>query len=303
MRVHFGLEQLQAEWQRAAGCLGTFDGVHLGHQAVISAAVAAARSEAMPSVVVTFDRHPAAVVAPERCPPVVATVGSNLRRFADLGVDIAVVLPFDRAMSQVSPEAFLADVLRGALRIDRMAIGHDFAFGHERAGTPAWLSEQLRTEIVPPLELDGARVSSTAIRQAVADGRVEEAARLLGQPFGVEGVVVEGQRLGRTLGYPTVNLARSSPQVSPADGVYAGRCETPFGSYQAAISVGLRPAVGGKDRTIEAYLLDYPGESLYGRALDLQLERRLREERSFESLDALTEQIARDVLAVRGGRQ
>jgi len=301
MRVHFGREQLRAEWKRAAGCLGTFDGVHLGHQAVIAAAVATARSESIPCVLATFDRHPASVLAPERCPLAVATVGSNLRRFESLGVDIAVVLPFDRATSESPPEAFLSEVLQGALHIDRMAIGHDFAFGHQRAGTPEWLADRVQTQIVPPLMLDGVRVSSSAVREAVSKGLVERAARLLGRPFAIEGVVVEGLRLGRRLGYPTANLVRSSPQITPADGVYAGSCDTPFGTFQAAVSIGLRPAVGGTERTIEAYLLDYPGESLYGRALELGIERRLRDERSFESLEALTEQIARDVGAVRGG--
>lgn len=295
MRVHFGLEQLAAEWGAAVGCVGTFDGVHQGHQAVVSRAVGRAREEALPSVLATFDRHPLSTLAPEKCPPAVATIGANLRCFESLGVDVALVLPFDRAMSQMSATRFFEDVLRGALKVGRMVVGHDFAFGHGREGTAEWLASRVPTETVAPVLVDGERASSSAIRALVAEGAVEGAATMLGRPYTLEGVVVAGQRLGRQLGYPTLNLARSANQVVPADGVYAGACATPFGTYRAAVSIGVRPAVGGTDRTIEAYLLDYPGESLYGRAVELSVGRRLRGEQDFATVEALVEQIARDV--------
>lgn len=295
MRVHYGLEQLAAEWSAAVGCVGTFDGVHRGHRAVISRAVECARARALPCVLATFDRHPLATLAPERCPPSLATVGANLRQFEALGVDVALVLPFDRPMSEMPAGKFFEDVLEGALRVNRMVVGHDFAFGHGREGTPAWLSTRVPTETVEPLLVEGQRASSSAIRDAVDLGAVEKAALQLGRPYALEGVVVAGERLGRQLGYPTLNLARSSNQVIPAHGVYAGSCETPFGPFQAAISIGVRPAVGGTHRTIEAYLLDYPGEDLYGRAVELAVARRLRGEQDFATVEALVEQIARDV--------
>ncbi|MCO5296669.1 MAG: riboflavin biosynthesis protein RibF [Fimbriimonadaceae bacterium] len=301
MRVHFGLEQLAAEWDAAVGCVGTFDGVHLGHQAVIGQAVARAREHRLPCVLATFDRHPLATLAPDRCPPTLATIGANLGCFERLGVDVALVLPFDRAMSEMPATRFLEDVLQGALRVDRMVVGHDFAFGHGREGTSAWLAPRLPTETVPPMLVDGERASSSAIRAAIAEGSVEAAGRMLGRPYALEGVVVAGEQLGRRLGYPTLNLARSSNQVVPAHGVYAGSCGTPLGEYRAAVSIGVRPAVGGTRRTIEAYLLDYPGESLYGRPVELAVSRRLRGEQDFASLEALVEQIARDVENVATG--
>ena len=301
MQLHFGLERCAAQWKRAVGCVGTFDGLHLGHRKVLQTAVAAARAESVPCVLVTFDRHPAALLAPERCPPSLAGLRTNLRCIREEGVDVAVVLAFDADLSRLTAQQFLDSVLRDALKVERMVVGHDFAFGHGREGTPAWLAERLPTEVVPALELGGKRVSSSAIRAAVSRGDVSLAGELLGRPFALEGVVVRGEQLGRTLGYPTINLARSTPQVQPADGVYAGFCDTPFGGFKAAVSIGMRPAVGGTSRTIEAFLLDYPGESLYGRAVTLQLVRRLRDETSFESVEALVEQIGRDVERVAQG--
>lgn len=301
MLVHFGLDRCAARWPSAVGCVGTFDGVHLGHRGVLKAAVDVSRAEGVPCVLATFDRHPAALLAPDRCPASLAGLNTNLDCIRETGVDVVVVLAFDEALSRMSAQEFLDEVLRGALRVDRMVVGHDFAFGRGREGTPDWLGARIATEVVPPLEIDGRRVSSSAIREAVAQGNVEGAARLLGRPFAIEGVVVRGQQLGRTLGYPTVNLARSGPQVQPADGVYAGGCDTPLGTFRAAISIGMRPAVGGTERTIEAFLLDYPGESLYGRAVTLQLVRRLRDETPFATVEALVEQIERDVRQVAQG--
>ncbi len=301
MQLHFGLERCAAQWPCAVGCVGTFDGVHMGHREVIQTAVLAARREGAPCVLVTFDRHPAALLAPDRCPPSLASLSTNLRCVREAGVDVAVVLAFDAALSTLSAREFLDQVLCGALKVGRMVVGHDFAFGRGREGTAAWLQERIPTEVVPPLEVGGQRVSSSAIRDAVARGDVEGASTLLGRAFAVEGVVVPGRRVGRTLGYPTVNLAPFGLQVQPADGVYAGLCDTPLGTFKAAVSIGLRPAVDGAQRTIEAFLLDYPGESLYGRSVVLQLVRRLRDYLAFETVEALVEQISRDVQRVAQG--
>lgn len=298
MQVHFGLELLNAEWPSSVVCVGTFDGVHLGHQAVIGRATSLAAKHELPCIVVTFDRHPAHVLAPDRCPKAIASLGENLDQFARIGVGVAVVLPFTKELSQTNAQSFFDDALVGCMKATRLVVGHDFAFGKGREGTPEWLQARIETEVVPPFELHGSRVSSSAVRNAVGEGDIEEATRLLGRPFAVSGIVVAGQRLGRTLGYPTANLARSFDQVMPADGIYAGYATTPHGTFRAAVSIGMRPAVGGKDRTIEAYLLDYPGHELYGRNISVALHRRIREERNFDSLDALKEQIARDVAVV-----
>lgn len=295
MDVHFGLELLHAEWPRAITCVGTFDGVHLGHQAVIGEAVRHATKGELPCCLVTFDRHPAHILAPDRCPPAISSLSANLTHFRELGVSVAVILAFDTALSRTPAQEFLDHILVGKLRTGELIVGHDFALGHGREGTPDWLARHLPTHVVPPFEMDGRRVSSSDIRRAIQEGRMEDAAKWLGRPFEIEGVVVGGQRLGRELGFPTANLARSFEQVVPADGVYACWSESSRGRFRAAVSIGARPAVGGKTRTIEAYLLDYPGESLYGRTIRLEFVSRLREERDFASLDLLKAQISLDV--------
>lgn len=301
MQVHFGVELLAAEWPSAVVCMGTFDGVHLGHQEVIGAAVRQAREWECPCVLVTFDRHPAHVLAPERCPKAIAALQANLAAFERLGVAVAVILPFDFQLSQTEAEEFFQEILIKKIRAAAIIVGHDFAFGHKRRGTPDWLRERIATTVIPPFEIEGRRVSSSEIRNAVQAGKVEEAAHLLGRPFEIPGVVVAGQKLGRQLGYPTANLARSFDQVLPAYGIYSGEMTCHFGTFRAAVSIGIRPAVSGKAMTIEAYLLDYPGDSLYGSSVTLRLLARVREERYFESLDALKAQIALDVEHIRGG--
>ncbi len=300
MQVHFGLDGLLADWASSIACIGVFDGVHLGHQAVIREAVSWSESIGSPAVLITFDRHPLAVLAPERCPQAVGTVRANLSEFERLGVSICVVLSFNEELRQTSAEDFLRTCLIEGLRAKGAVVGQDFAFGRGREGTAEWLSSRIDTRVVPPLLLDGARVSSTAIRLAIGEGRVEDAARLLGRPFAFEGIVVEGEKVGRQLGFPTANLARSSDQVVPADGVYAGSCATPFGEFRAAISVGVRPTFDGRSRTIEAHLIDYPGTNLYGKPVVFRLESRLRAQERFDDGERLAEQMKLDAEAARG---
>ena len=170
--------------------------------------------------------------------------------------------------------------------------------GNGREGDTDWLQERIPTIVMPPFAVDGHRVSSSEIREAVSSGDVQHASKLLGRPFAVSGIVVAGQKLGRELGFPTANMARSFDQVLPCDGVYAGWFECDFGRFKAAASIGTRPAVGGGQRTIEPYLLDYPGHSLYGMSARLELVHRLRDEMNFDGLDGLKEQIRLDVAEV-----
>jgi riboflavin kinase/FMN adenylyltransferase len=299
MQVHFGVGLLRAEWRKSVACVGTFDGVHLGHQAVIQEAVAQARTQELPCVLVTFDRHPAAILAPSLRPKSLAGLQENLQAFKSLGVSATVVLPFDAELSRMSAERFLREILIGAVKAASLVVGHDFAMGHGREGTAEWLATRVPTSIVPPFEIDGVRVSSSAIRVAVAEGRMEDASRLLGRPFALSGVVVGGRKLGRQLGFPTANIARSFDQAVPAQGVYAGWLTSSRGRYMAAASIGVRPAAGGGEQTVEAHLLDYPGDTLYGTPIELELIRRLREERNYPSLDELTRQIHLDVEETR----
>lgn len=300
MHIHFGLDHLVAEWPRSLVCIGTFDGVHRGHQAVIGRSVEKARGLGVPCVLVTFDRNPAAILAPERAPKAIGSIEGNLAQFAKLGVDVALVLPFTRALADTSADDFYQRVLKEEVRADAVVIGHDFAFGHDRVGTPEWLSQRIDTEVVPPFLVEDRRVSSTDIRNAVSEGRLEEAASLLGRPFEIPGVVVHGEKIGRTLGYPTANLARSFDQVTPANGIYAGDFHMGSQSYRAAVSIGVRPTFEGTTRSIEAFLLDYKGEDFYGRSATLTLTQRIRDEQRFESVELLKEQMARDIEVARG---
>jgi riboflavin kinase/FMN adenylyltransferase len=268
--------------------VGTFDGVHLGHREVIRGA----------DTVLTFEPHPAAVVAPAGAPRLLTTLERKAELIAELGVDELVVIPFDRAFASRSAEAFVDDVLSGALRATHVSVGENFRFGHKAKGDPAMLEADTRfeTRVVPLLEVDGEVVSSSHIRGLVLGGAVEYADRLLGAPFTITGEVVHGDERGRTLGYPTANLVPREGYVTPGHGVYACRAVLESGeAYSAATNVGVRPMfVTGRGELIEAYLLGFDGD-LYGTCLRVEFLKRLRGERRFASVDALVEQMGRDV--------
>ena len=299
MLTHFDRARLAFEWPSSVVCIGTFDGIHRGHQEVIRTAVQLAKDAEIPAVAVTFDRHPSAILAPELRPPYIASMESDLAEFARLGVASTVVLPFDLGLSRMSASEFLDDILVGQLAASQVVVGHDFALGHGREGTAEWLADRIPTTRVEPFQIDGERVSSRRIREFIREGNVSSANRWLGHPFQVAGVVSHGQKLGRTLGFPTVNIARSFDQAMLADGVYAAQATTRCGRFNAALAVGMRPAVGGQSRTIEAYLLDYPGDSLYGSVVRCDVLEFLRPEQNFASLDDLITQMGADVEQVR----
>ncbi|MGC8783058.1 MAG: bifunctional riboflavin kinase/FAD synthetase [Armatimonadota bacterium] len=284
--------------------IGSFDGVHRGHQAIIRVAIQRAQELHIPAVAVTFDRHPQEAIQPENAPPYLTTLTSRLRLLLGTGVQDVLVLRFDHDFSALHPEAFLRSVLQRRLNARRIVVGRDFRFGHRRMGSVDYLQEvQARfgfeVEDVPDVLYRGERISSSRIRQALLDGEVQEASAMLGRAYVLEGVVVRGQQLGRKLGYPTVNLNLRAPQLVPKDGIYAGKLLHPRtgNSYTAAISIGVRPTVDGTKRTIEAYLLGFSG-SLYGEEVHLAFFYRLRDERKFESLQSLKAQMDKDVQQV-----
>lgn len=295
MIIHFGTASLNAEWKASIVCLGVFDGVHLGHRSLIEPAVRQAKEREIPSVAVTFDRNPLALLRPESSPKALCSLDQKFEWLAALGLSACVVLPFDLTLSQMSAQEFLDLVLRERLKAAKLLIGHDFAFGRGREGDAAWLSGRIDAESAPPFALEGARVSSSVIRRLVAAGEVERAGLKLGRPFALRGVVVAGQKLGRTLGFPTLNLAFSSDLALPADGVYAAWAETPLGRFMAGVSIGMRPTVDGRHRTTEAFLIDYPGDSIYSAPVALEFHSRIREEKKFLSLEELVEQMGRDI--------
>jgi riboflavin kinase/FMN adenylyltransferase len=285
--------------------LGTFDGVHRGHAAVIRRAVEAAAERDLRSAVVTFAPHPAAVVRPGREPPALSSPARRAALVEELGADELVIIRFDAALARRSPEEFSESVVADALGARHVVVGENFRFGRGAAGHPAELAavgERLGfdVETVPLLAVDGEPVSSSRIRDAFAAGAVDVAARLLGRPPWVEGAVIAGDRRGRSLGYPTANVAPLPGSALPGRGIYAGRAALRGLERPAAIGVGSNPTFSDDDRRtrIEAYLLDFDAD-IYGSPIRLEFHHRLRDELRFDSADALARQMADDVEQTR----
>ncbi len=293
-------------WDLPAVTVGNFDGVHRGHQALVGAALAEAGRLGGTSVVLTFDPHPSRVLSPDRAPRALMTVDQKAEILGALGVERLAVLPFTRELSHETPEEFARLVLQEALGARAVVVGAGFRFGHRRAGdvaTLAALGRRMGFAVVPvdPVLHEGAPISSTRIREAIARGDVEAAAELLGRPFFVDGTVVRGAGRGRTLGIPTANLEPVN-ETLPGGGVYACRCRErgagAGGPWNAVVNVGRRPTFGGGETTVEAHLLDFDGD-LYGRTLRLSFVAALREERRFAGPDALVAQIREDIAQAR----
>jgi riboflavin kinase/FMN adenylyltransferase len=284
--------------------IGAYDGVHLGHRALLADLVARAGAADLSPVVVTFDRHPASVVRPESAPPLLTDLDQKLELLAECGIERTLVVPFNRAQADESAEDFVREVLVETLEAKLVVVGEDFHFGHRRRGNVALLRElgQEHGFEVVGVRLTGedlAPVSSTRIRSLVAAGDVVGAAALLGRPHEVRGLVVHGDGRGASeLGFPTANLEVSSDIALPADGIYAGYYRRPDGTgYLAAISVGRRPTFydpASASVLVEAYLLHFEGD-LYGELGRVSFVRRLRDERQFDSVDALIAQMHDDV--------
>ncbi len=282
MRVARDAAELGARTRGVA--IGTFDGVHLGHRRVLDAARAAGGT----STVVTFDPHPRIALGYDV--ELLTTLERRLELFGEAGIEEALVVAFDLELAELGPAEFADAVLR-PLGSSVIVAGADFRFGRGRSGDLALLTELgFETRVVPLVE----GVSSSTIRDLLRAGEVDRAARLLGRPPDVEGIVVAGDARGGTLGFPTANLRVDRDLLVPAHGIYAGA----VAGHRAAVSIGTNPHYGGHERRVEAHLLDFSGD-LYGRRLVLQLWRRLREERAFESEAALVDQIARDVEEAR----
>jgi riboflavin kinase/FMN adenylyltransferase len=268
--------------------VGTFDGVHLGHREVIRGA----------DTVLTFEPHPATVVAPAGAPRLLTPLERKAELIGELGVEEIVVVFFDDAFAARSAESFVDDILVGALTAEHVSVGENFRFGNKASGDPRRLQADTRfeTRIVPLLEVDGEVVSSSHIRGLVAGGAVEYADTLLGAPFTFTGEVLHGDERGRTLGFPTANLVPRDGYVVPGHGVYACRAHTADGAvHVAATNVGVRPMfVTGRGELIEAFLVDFEGD-LYGSELRVEFLKRLRGEKRFDSVEALVEQMGRDV--------
>jgi riboflavin kinase/FMN adenylyltransferase len=283
---------------------GNHDGVHLGHQALVRTARQHARAHGLRAVALTFDPHPAALLAPERAPTPLTTTARRTELLLAAGADQVVVQPFTREFAALDPEAFLQTLLDHSARA--LVVGPDFRFGKDRAGDVALLQQfgahnGLEVIVEPPVRIDGERVSSSAVREALGAGDVARATALLGHLAELDGVVVEGQRRGRTLGFPTANLS-TEPVLHPGDGVYAVIARvldrSPRELLRGVASLGVRPTVLA-GRSLEVHLLDWSGD-LYGARLRVGWVARIRPEQKFPGIDALKAQIRLDCEAARG---
>jgi riboflavin kinase/FMN adenylyltransferase len=294
-----GLSNAPTSWGRCVVTIGVFDGVHRGHQQIIGRAVARARESNNSSVLLTFDPHPSEVVRPGSHPPVLTTQRTKAELVEQLGIDVFCVVPFTPEVMRMAPDEFVHEMLVSALHVTAVVVGENFRYGRKAAGDVPALTQSGRNfgfavEGVPLLEDDGTTISSTYIRSCIAGGEVAAAARALGRPHRIEGVVVRGDGRGAGIGYPTANLAPAAYAAVPADGVYAGRLRRSGSVLPAAISIGTNPTFEGQEHRIEAYVLDFDGD-LYGEAVAFEFVERLRATERYDSVDELIAQMDRDV--------
>lgn len=298
------LSELEGPGRKVCLAIGFFDGVHLGHQQIIRQTTTDARQHEARALIVTFDRHPSTVVAPERAPLLIYPLTQKLRVIESLGIDLTLLLPFDRGFSERSGEEFIRTLAREAGQIRSICVGANFVFGHKRSGNVELL-RKLGKELsftvhgLAAVALDGQAVSSTRIRQAITSGDLDAASQMLGRAYSLCGPVVAGDRLGRQLGFPTANIDTTG-LVLPPGGVYAAHVRIADQWHRAVINIGCRPTVENPrpHMRVEAHLLEFTGD-LYGQNAEVILVDKLREERKFPSLDALREQITRDIKQAR----
>jgi riboflavin kinase/FMN adenylyltransferase len=301
MKIYHDWRGLPPEAKGAAIALGNFDGVHLGHAAVVRAAHAA--SPSAPLAVLTFEPHPRAFFRPQDPPFRLTLSAERAAALETLGVTLLYELPFDAEFSRITAEQFCADVLHAGLGAAQLACGADFAFGHRRGGDIAFLARRAEAlgiglTTVPPVTDAQGPISSTRIRRLLQEGYPERAAAALGRPHTIRGEVIHGDARGRTIGFPTANMLLGE-HLEPARGVYAITARLPGGAEVSGVAnIGQRPTVGGTQSRLEANLFDFAGD-LYGQELTVALRHFIREERKFESFDALKAQIARDAETAR----
>jgi riboflavin kinase/FMN adenylyltransferase len=304
MKIIHAANELKPGDRKVCVAIGFFDGVHLGHQQIIRQAITDARQHDAVALVLTFDRHPNSVVAPNRVPPLIYSLPQKLRAIESLDADHLLLVGFDRKFSEQPGEDFVRGLAHDIGFIQSICVGANFVFGHKRSGDVALL-KKLGGEIgfsvhgLSAVSLDGRTVSSTRIREIIRAGNLDGASQMLGRPYAIAGRVVEGDKLGRQLGFPTANLAVTG-MVLPPNGVYAGFTKFKGQFYRAALNIGLRPTMASAkpELRVEAHLLDFSGR-LYGVELEIEVGEKLRDERKFASPAELRLQIASDIAAVR----
>jgi riboflavin kinase/FMN adenylyltransferase len=304
--VVVGMDALSPRPSGAAVTVGTFDGVHLGHRALIARTLEIAAARGLETVVITWDRHPLQTLRPAAVPPLLTSPERKVELLTAAGPETLAILPFDAGLSSWPAERFVTEILRARLNARAVVVGRGWRFGRGAIGDVDLLTEMgsaegFSTAAFDLVEAAGGPISSSRIRELVATGDVEGAAGLLGRRYDFDGIVVKGEGRGTGLGYPTANLDVDLSLARPGRGVYAGRARVDGDWYPAAVNAGHNPQFGGDGAgalKIEPYLLDFE-EDLYGRSLRIELWKRLRDERKFPSVDALVAQMGKDVAATR----
>ncbi|MDR6883907.1 bifunctional riboflavin kinase/FAD synthetase [Bacillus sp. 3255] len=283
--------------------IGDFDGVHLGHQEVIGRALSTAKKLGLPSAIMTFHPHPRAVMGQDKYLDLLTPMQAKMEKFASLGVSHTYVVTFDASLMRLSPEQFVDQVL-DQLGVNSVICGFDFTFGYQGKGNPDSLCElshgKFSVEVVRPFQMDGEKVSSTLIRESLQQGDIDTVTRLLGRPYSISGKVVDGEKRGRQLGFPTANLALDESYVIPRNGVYAIKAILNGETYKGVMNIGVKPtfATGELKPSFEAHLFDF-SQQIYGERLKVELIAFLRPERKFSSIDELVTQIKLDAEAAR----
>src|SRR6266478_2503343 len=300
MKIIRAASELKPDGRKVCLAIGFFDGVHLGHQQIIRQTIADAAQHEAIALVVTFDRHPNSVVAPDRVPPLIYSLSQKLRVIGSLAADALLLIHFDRPFSEQPGETFVRGLARDLGQLQSLCVGSDFAFGHKRSGNVnllKTLGEELHFTVhgMAAVSLDGKAVSSTRIREAIRAGDLDAASQMLGRAYSLSGAVIKGDQLGRKLGFPTANLDVTG-LVLPPNGVYLARVQVQGHTHRAVVNIGSRPTINSPDPQlrVEAHLLDF-NPDLYGQEIEINFMDKLRDEQQFPSLDALKEQIARDI--------
>ena len=297
MHLQHGFEH-PAAYRGGFVSIGNFDGVHRGHQQIISDLVRRAKAKQVPAVVLTFDPHPIQLLKPQHVPPSLSTVAFKADRLGELGVDCVIAYPTDKTLLELSPEQFFRRIVQDELDARGLVEGPNFFFGRNRAGDIETLkslceSAGLSLDVVSPVCVGDRMVSSSAIRSDIAAGKIRHASELLGHTYQIQGLVVRGADRGSALGFPTANLEQLETLL-PADGVYAGIAHCGGQNWPAAINIGQNPTFGENRRKVEVHVIDFSGD-LYGKRIDVELLKRLRDIVQFESTNELQAQLQRDV--------
>lgn len=304
MQILAGSARIHSPLGPYAVVIGNFDGVHLGHQALIAEVRERAEADGLPMLAYTFHPHPATVLSPKGGPALIEPLELRVERLAGAGFDATLIEPFSEEFARITADEFLEDILAGKLQARHVVVGENFRYGNRAVGDIELMRRrgpELGFEAVglPMVAVDGAPASSSRIRHALREGDVELAQKLLGRAFAVTGVVMRGDRRGTEMGFPTANVATHS-EMLPLTGVYAARVSGEVGmGYPAVVNIGYAPTFDRGDLTLEVHLIDFPARPLYGKVLEIEFLHRIRGEQKFDGVEALVSQIGRDVASAK----